>query len=102
MSTKKKVSKPCNTISSNKFQIEKNRAFDKNIEKLVNDRQQMFSEELKINFFTDTDSKARMNRLKRNVNEIMNQRNFLISDRRAKFVLKKNFNPKLKYIILPD
>ena len=81
-----KIGKPCNTMSENRFNIEKSRDFEKNIENLVGERKQMFAEELKINFFTHTNSKAKQNKLKRNVMEIMNQRNFLLNERRSKLV----------------
>jgi hypothetical protein len=37
-----------------------------------------------MNFFEDADRKARTNRVKKTVEEIMNQRNFLLNERRQK------------------
>lgn len=45
------------------------------------------ADSLKINFFEDADRKSRNNRVKKTVDEIMNQRNFLLNERRAR--LKK-------------
>ena len=72
-------------MSQNKIQIEKNRFYDNHYEKLINEKNQMFNQELKINFMKEVDIKAKNNRLKRNVEEIMNQRHFLLNERRSKY-----------------
>ncbi len=45
-----------------------------------------------MNFFDDADKKARMNRVRKNVDEIMNQRNFMLNERRAKYAFVKKSN----------
>lgn len=54
------------------------------MEKLYNDNKQMVTQDLKIDFFRNADNKAKYSRLKRNVDEIMNQRHFLLNERRSK------------------
>ena len=71
-------------MTDNRLNIEKSRAYEKNIQNLIGERKQVFKEELKIDFFAHADSRAKQNKLKRNVMEIMNQRNFLLNERRAK------------------
>lgn len=85
-------------MSDNKFRLEKNRNYETNIENLVNERKQVFAEELKISFFTKADSRAKQNRVKRNVDEIMNQRHFLLNERRSKLDLN-NLKKKLQKLI---
>jgi len=69
-------------------QTTKNRNFDFKIEQLNQEGKMNMADQLKINFFEDADKKARQNRVKKTVEEIMNQRNFLLNERRARL---KNF-----------
>ena len=60
--------------------------------KIINDERADFiknndlvtAAELKISFFEDSNKKSRMKQVNRNVEEIMNQRNFLLYERRKK------------------
>ena len=62
----------------------KNKTFDRKIEGLNYDCKMNASDQLKIDFFDDADRKARNNKVKKSVDEIMNQRNFLLNERRAR------------------
>ncbi len=73
-------------MTDNRLNIEKSRVYEKNLKNLIDERKQVFKEELKIDFFTHADSRAKQNKLKRNVMEIMNQRNFLLNERRARLL----------------
>lgn len=72
---------------SQEVQYAKNKEFDFKIEKMNQEGRQNAADSLKINFFEDADRKSRNNRVKKTVDEIMNQRNFLLNERRAR--LKK-------------
>lgn len=45
------------------------------------------NDKIKFDFFNDIDRKAKLKQIDRTVEEIMNQRNFLLFERRKKFVL---------------
>lgn len=70
--------------SKNATQYAKNKEFDYKIEQLNHTGKLDTQDKIRINFFDDADRKARNNNVKRNVQEIMNQRNFLLNERRAK------------------
>ncbi len=67
-------------------QTAKNRNFDFKIDQLNQEGKMNAADQLKINFFEDADKKARQNRVKKTVEEIMNQRNFLLNERRARLL----------------
>lgn len=54
------------------------------IEELTTENRRNATDALRMDFFDDADRKARMNKVKRTVEEIMNQRNFLLNERRAR------------------
>lgn len=54
------------------------------MEGMMNDNKENTKNELNINFFDDADRKARNNKVKRTVDELMNQRSFLLNERRAR------------------
>lgn len=68
----------------NQAQYSKNRSFNARMEGMMNDNKENTKNELNINFFDDADRKARNNKVKRTVDELMNQRSFLLNERRAR------------------
>lgn len=70
--------------NANEMRYAKNKTFDRKIEGLNYDCKMNASDQLKIDFFDDADRKARNNKVKKSVDEIMNQRNFLLNERRAR------------------
>ena len=70
--------------NANQVEIGKNKAKQLRVEALVSEGAASKGHQLKIDFFDDADRKARLNRAKRTVEELMGQRAFLLSDRRAR------------------
>jgi len=62
----------------------KNKLQSVKIEELTTENRRNATDALRMDFFDDADRKARMNKVKRTVEEIMNQRNFLLNERRAR------------------
>jgi hypothetical protein len=61
---------------------ERRQRIEEKSEKILSDDKKLKSELLKINFFEDANKKAKLKSLKRTVDEIMNQRNFHLTERR--------------------
>ncbi len=70
------------------MQYTKNKSQGVKIEELVNENKRNATDALRMDFFDDADRKARMNKVKRTVDEIMNQRNFMLNERRSRLVVK--------------
>jgi len=62
----------------------RNKKINDEREHLVNLQNAEYKENLRINFFEQSDKKAKMLQINRSVEEIMNQRNFSLYERRKK------------------
>lgn len=78
------LAKAPNQLNIHQQQYAKNRNFNAKVEELNRDCKLNASDQLRIDFFDDADRKARNNKVKKTVDEIMNQRNFLLNERRAR------------------
>lgn len=71
-------------MNANQLELAKNKAQNLKVEALVTEGNLSKNHQLKIDFFDEADKKARLNRARRTVEEIMNQRAFLLNERRAR------------------
>ena len=78
-----KIAKPIQSGPSLNI-LEKNKIINDNLEDqiLLNKRER--DDKIKMNFFADADRKARLKTINRQVDEIMNQRNVMLYERRQK------------------